>query len=290
MISIIITAKEEARTAPQAVLAFGQQDFGGEEKEIIVVAPDEETLTAVKRQADIITIRDNGQGKSAALNLAVAKAKGERLIFSDGDVMVERGAIKNLISRDEALVSGRPIVGQKRDDKFGFWQEVLFKEADRMRQGRFESGKYFPASGYLMMVKKSVWEEWQLPEGCLAEDEYLSYYVWQKGQKIGYAPEAKVRVKGPENFGDWARQKIRTLGGAYQVPKEWKRGLAGRSWRQETKEAWRLWQTYGDNWRQRYWLFLLFFARLYVWVMAAYKVVLRRQKREQIWQRIESTK
>ncbi|NMB47857.1 glycosyltransferase [Candidatus Kuenenbacteria bacterium] len=290
MISIIITAKDEARTVSQAVAAFLDQDFSREQKEIIVVAPDRETLAAAKIKPEIITIMDNGQGKSAALNLTIAKARGERLIFSDGDVVVAEGAVKSLLAREEAVVSGRPIVKAGREDKFGFWQKVLFEEADRMRRENFKAGKYFLVSGYLMMIKRSAWGEWRLPVECLAEDEYLSYYFGQKGEKIGYAPEAKVKVKGPENFGDWVRQKIRTLGASYQVPKEWKKGMAGRSFGQEAKEAWRMWLVYGDSCQHKRWLILLFLARLYVWILAIYKVVLCRQKREQIWQRVGSTK
>ncbi len=291
MISIIITAKDEAKTIRGAVRAFLGQDYLEHDFEIVVVAPDESTVQAAAAMGEKVRIlKDAGRGKPAALNLAMREARGEIIILSDGDVLVEDSAVKYLLSKKEMLVSGRPILAEEKDSLLGFWQRVLFETAHELRASKEQAGQYFPVSGYLFMINKKVLERFIFPEESLAEDEYLSYYFWQAGGKIHYEPKAEVRVKGPNNFHDWVAQKVRTLGASYQVPREWQKRIAARSFIQEASEAWTLWKKYGDNFKHHFWLILLFAARLYVWMLALVKIKLLGQKRGQIWRRVESTK
>lgn len=291
MISVIITAKEEAQTIGRAISAFLKQDYGSDGFEIIVVAPDRETLAAAKSAyGEVKIIQDANMGKSAALNLAIKEAKGETLVFSDGDVEVAGPVVKELLSCRGDLISGKPIVWAERDDLYGFWQKILFDMAHRLRIKKSGQGRYFPVSGYLFLVKKERLNNFVFPKGLLAEDEYLSYYVWSQGGKIGYQPKAEVRVKGPRNFRDWVRQKIRTVGAGFQAPRKWKKRTGGRSFWLEARAAWVMWRDYGDSIKRTVWLWLLFLARFYVWIMAIIKIRLLGQKRAKIWQRVESTK
>src|SRR3989344_5336520 len=101
MISIIITAFKEPRTIGKAIEAFAKQKYPG--SEIIVTAPDEETLNEArklkKKYKNMVLVKDKGNGKSAAMNLAVKKAKGNILVFSDGDIHVSSDSLKNLIEQ-----------------------------------------------------------------------------------------------------------------------------------------------------------------------------------------------
>ena len=78
MISIVITAFKEPRTIGKAIEHFLKQDIG-EEFEIIVSAPDEETLgvarTFQKRHNNIRMFKDPGKGKSWALNILFKKMR-----------------------------------------------------------------------------------------------------------------------------------------------------------------------------------------------------------------------
>ena len=104
MFSIIITAKEEPATVGTAVHAFlnSIKKYIIKHKEInfeiIVVAPDEDTLRAAREAyREIKLVQDEyGGGKAAAMNLAVERAQGDILIFSDGDVEVDKDAITEL--------------------------------------------------------------------------------------------------------------------------------------------------------------------------------------------------
>jgi cellulose synthase/poly-beta-1,6-N-acetylglucosamine synthase-like glycosyltransferase len=295
MLSIIITAKDEAGTVGRAVEAFLKQlkdDF-----EIIVVAPDRQTLKAARNTyTKVKTIQDRNRGKAMAMNLAINEARGERLIFSDGDVVADKMALAELLKIDGDLVSGRPVVLQESRiknqelNKYEFWQECLVDMAHRLRSERSQRGEFLPLSGYLFAAVKKIFKDFKFPENCLTEDEYLSFWAWQKGYKIKYAALAKVRVKFADNYRDWKKQKVRTLGGSYQIPKGWKKKTEMRSLGKEGMRAWQMWKNYVKSRRQALWMILLFLARLEVWFWAFLKVKLLGQSREKIWQRVQSTK
>ena len=290
MISVIITAREEERTIARAIKAFLSEDYK-DDFEIIVVAPDRQTLKAA-RQAwpKVKMVQDRDRGKALAMNLAIAETKGEKLIFSDGDVEINKGAVEELLKKDGDLVTGRPMAINKPDNMLAWWQACLVDMADRLRGQRDKQGEFLLLSGYLFMAKKEVFKEFKFAEDLLTEDEYLSYWAWQRGYIIRYTSLAGVKVVFPNNYTDWAKQKIRTLAGGYQIPKDWKKNRAMRTFGKESLQAWQMWKNYVKNFKQAGWMSLLFIARLDVWLRGFIKVKVLKQSRYKVWQRVESTK
>lgn len=289
MISVIICAKREEQTIGRAVRAFAAQVKS--EFEIIVVAPDRGTLKAAKESyAGAKTIQDRERGKAMAMNLAIREAVGDKLIFSDGDVVIADGAVDELLRVEADFVTGRPISVNSKENMYGWWQSVLVDMADRLRQERDERGGFVLMSGYLFMAKRAVLKNFSFIEGLLTEDEYISYWAWQEGYRIKYAPGAKVEVKYPDNYRDWVRQKVRTLAGGYQIPRRWKKKVAMRSFSRESLKAVEMWQSYVRDLRSAGWMSLLLLARLDVWSRGFIKVRILGQKSHRVWQRVESTK
>ena len=107
MISIIITSYKEPKTIGKAINSILKNKL--QNYEILVTAPDNKTLEAARvfkehknikifrdqgnKSAALKLLKDQGKGKSAALNLAVSKAKGNILILTDGDVFIDDNSI-----------------------------------------------------------------------------------------------------------------------------------------------------------------------------------------------------
>ena len=290
MISVIITAKNESATIAKAVSAFLNEDYLGNDFEIIVVAPDNSTLSQVENiSPKIKAIADKGEGKPAALNFALGQAQGDFLIFSDGDVEIETGAVAALLKNEGEVVTGQPLSVNNKKTMLGFWQYILVSSAHNLRLEKTKNNKFIVLSGYLFGVKSRLLKGFSFPEDTMAEDEYLSYYLWKKGRQLSYAPEAKVKVKFPDNYKDWLNQKSRTLGATYQIPGRWKQGTAMRSFSREALKVFSILK-YAKTLQQLFWIKLLLFARLHVWLNAWWKVKVLRQSRAQVWVRIASTK
>lgn len=288
-VSVIITAFKEPRTIGKAIKSILEQ-IDKKKDQLLVVAPDEETLgVARKFSSPVEVLRDKGKGKPAALNLAFGRVKGEIAVLTDGDIWVEKRAVRALVEKfknpEVGIISGRPIPANNRKDFFGFWAYLLTETAHYLRVKRIKRNQFIDCSGYLLAIRKNLLSK--IPPETLTEDAYLSQKVCQAGFKTSYAPEAKVYVKFPANFRDWLKQKTRSVGGAR---KQFVPGISKmRGWRQELKGGVFLFSLCKTP-KEWLYLLLLFGARFYLWLVIFWKLHLQKSSFETIWQRVESTK
>lgn len=291
MITVIITAFKEPKTIGKAIEAVERQNIG--EHETLVVAPDEETLVEAYKMKryfkSVKTLKDYGNGKSAALNLAISKARGEVLILTDGDVSVGENSLVFLLEKMRnqkvGAVSGRPVSVDSKKTMYGFWAYLLTGIAHNRRMRALKTKRRFFCSGYLFAIRKNLFPK--LPEQLLSEDGFISHGVYSKGYKIEYAEKAKVYVRYPDNFSDWIKQKKRSAGGYNQI-----RGMIGveiRSAKKEWLGGFEFFK-YVHGLKEVWWLVLLFLSRIYLWGVIYKDVNIKKKKREELWERVESTK
>ncbi len=293
-VSVIITSYKEPATIGRAIEAvipqLAQLSRGSE---LLVVAPDRETLRVAEiyktQFKGLQTVQDQGKGKSAALNLVKEYTRGKILILSDGDVVVNKTAISELLApfRDERVgaVSGNPQSINVRHTRYGFWSHVLTATAHERRKKALALRRRFFCSGYLFAIRKELFPK--LSEDLLSEDGFISHKVYEQGYTIAYAENAKVYVRFPTNFKDWINQKRRSAGGYNQI-----RSMINVEMRSFKKESLGslgvLKHTRTLN--EIVWLVELFLARLYLWHLIYRDVTVKKKSREELWKRIESTK
>jgi cellulose synthase/poly-beta-1,6-N-acetylglucosamine synthase-like glycosyltransferase len=287
--SIIITSFKEPKTIKKAITQVLQNKL--KDFEILVTAPDDETLDAAKSIGDkhVRLIRDPGKGKPAALNLAVKEAKGKVLVLTDGDVYVGEDSLNEVLKffkyPSVGAATGNPVSLSPRNTKLGYWAYVLTKIADRRRKRALQLGRRFFCSGYLIAIKKELFPK--LPESLLSEDGFISHNVYKNKYKIAYANKARVYVKYPTTFSDWIKQKRRSAGGYNQINKLI--NVEIRSFRKEASGAFDLFD-YANNLRELFWIFELYIARVYLWALIYKDINLSKKTHKEIWQRVETTK
>ena len=317
MITVLITAFQEAGTIGRALDAFlGQVPA---DAEILVVCPDAETTAVIQQYAarhpQIRHVPDPGKGKPAALNIGLQAARGEIVVFSDGDVYVGNGALAALLApfadAQTGAVTGQPVSLSPRDTRLGYWSHLLVGGAHRERLAREAVGEFLLCSGYLFAARRDLllsegnetarkdnvtspirntqYAIRTIPEDALAEDAVISHMIAQQGYRIRYAPEAKVYVKYPDTYADWLRQKVRSAGGyaqEYVQSSPYRMRSAGREARHGTVFALKFAQSPRELW----WTLLLFLARLHLWLLVFWQVQVRQRPLPDLWQRVESTK
>jgi len=287
--SVIITAFKEPKTICKAIAAIKSQL--GKNDEILVVAPDDETLEEAKKIKDkrVKLLKDKGKGKPAAMNLAVKTAKGNILVWTDGDVSINKRAIKELIeplkNNSVGAVTGRPISIDSRKNKYGFWGYVLSEIAHERRLKASKTNQRTFCSGYLFAIRKELIPK--LPEELLSEDGYISHIIYQQKYKISYTPKAEVYINYPKNFSDWIKQKRRSVGGYNQNYKLLRVKI--RSFSAESKNFWQIFR-YINNLKEFFWMIQLLVARVYLWLIIYRDINFRKKKREELWVRVDSTK
>jgi len=305
-VSVIVTSSHEPQTIGWALKAILEQN-SPQIKEILVVAPDEGTLSAAKESttenAKVKFLKDSGKGKPAALNLALRQAQGDILVLTDGDVYVAPKALSHLLRPFSDIQvggsCGRPIPTNRRDTMFGFWSHFLTEAAHQIRLDRSRKGQFLELSGYLLAIRKSIISPVRLaspaeqgvageaiPPNTLADDLYLSHLIAKSGFKTVYTPDAKVLVNYPTNLSDWFKQKKRSAFEYWQ--NNYSSGQKMRTPSGEVFYGLKFAVTYPKNFQEIFWLKLLFWARTFLWLQIFFLKLTHSQKN--LWVQVKSTK
>ena len=295
MISIIITSFKEPDTIGKCIESIISQDIGYE-YELIVSAPDIETLMVAKKYKEINSriklFKDPGKGKSYALNLIFQKLKGEVFILTDGDVYISEGSINKIMEHFKdpkvGCVTGRPVPQEHRGGMYGYWANFLFDAAHDLRKNLFVDDKFLECSGYLWAFRNGVIGELPLD---VAEDSVMPYFFWDKGYKVGYEEDAKVYVKNVDNWEDWMKQKTRTSKAHETLGKyvNLESAEKTKSFSNESKGLKYLF-TYPNNLKEFYWTLKLVGARLNMWMKVFYDTKVKDKQYTDAWERVDSTK
>lgn len=286
--SVILTSYKEPETIKKAIEQIIRPNLDIAEKmELIVMAPDEETLNSAKTEIskykdfdNAVILQDSGKGKPAAINEAIQKAKGEVLILTDGDMYISDNAILDLLGHFKHAkvggVSGHPVSLDNRSTQFGYYSHLFCEAAHRQRLGR----KFTPMSGYLYAFR-NIKKLFPLPEEIRAEDAYISKKIREENLEIRYEPKALAYVHFPKNLNDWLRQKKRSLGGNVQAEQS-------RNIGQDLKTA--LFPlNFAKTPKELLYSLALYPIRLYLWLEIYLQHFSGNYSRGQ-WERIESTK
>ena len=124
----------------------------------------------------------------------------------------------------------------------------------------------------------------------VAEDTVIPYLFHKKGYRIGYAENARVYVKWPDNMKDWIKQKTRSIKSHESLNKYIKnRNLRIKTFLNEIIHGSFIAISYPRNVREFLWTLLLFPARLYVWILSFYQIIVKKEQYEGSWSRSKST-
>jgi cellulose synthase/poly-beta-1,6-N-acetylglucosamine synthase-like glycosyltransferase len=287
VISLCISSKDEGHLLGQCMDAWLAQDWP-ETCEIVPVVSGSSIPVAREWAARYEQVKpiyeEVPRGKPAALNQFFKLARGDKLILTDGDVMPSGNVVGPLLrvlaDPKVGAVSGRPLSANPIDNMLGWWQYVLCDMIHKRRQ----SAGWF-ASGYLCALRAGIVKE--IPLESLADDAIISMLVRKVGYRTAYAPDAKVIVRYPTNFGDWVRQKRRTLAGYWQAS-----AWFGHIERTAGSEARGLPELLGyvSGPKHLVWLAALAVARLWAWMLAWWDVRVAKRGLMEIWQPVTSTK
>ncbi|MCC6643774.1 glycosyltransferase [Candidatus Peregrinibacteria bacterium] len=289
-ITLIITAYKEEKTIGAVIESVIKAIPEGE---ILVIAPDDGTLKVAKSYTDkhtgVVVLKDENKGKPAALNIAIKQCSGDIAMFTDGDVTLSDKSIKALAEKLTAntIATGRPVIVGERDNMLNWWGKTLFDIVNKMRRKSFADKKPFLISGYLWGMNYKNFKKIQLDENLVTEDEYLTYFAIAQKLDFVYVENAEVGIKYPQTISDWLKQKVRTLGGSYQIKQAMK--VKTRSLFQESSDGLKVIFSYPKNFKQWIWLILLLFFRILAWIKAYFLIVILK-KGKAVWARVESTK
>jgi len=216
LVSLCVLARNEEKSINKAITSLERQILPeGYESELIVVVSGSTDRTAKivrelqKNYSNIKLFEPKEVGKAHAWNIAKDAAKSDTLIFSDGDVVTKRDAVKEILAEFKRnpkmeLLSAKivPLTGKK-----------LLSKAVALR---YKS--QFTVSGDFYGVKRGAIKSILIPKHIILDDWYVAFKVGL--EKTGICSKSIVFVKIPTNFKEALEQRARISAGFRQLKKE----------------------------------------------------------------------
>jgi cellulose synthase/poly-beta-1,6-N-acetylglucosamine synthase-like glycosyltransferase len=232
MITIGIPTYNEEKTISKAIYSMLRQISKKDELIVVASGCTDKTVSKIKKIKDQrvkLIIEKERNGKSSAINLIIKNARGDIIVQTDGDVIVEKSAVKNLLkyfkNKKIGGVSGNPIPLIPKNNIFYDWTLMSYRRAGELREQESKLGSFWHMSGYLLAFRKDALNEVPFAKGAV--DAWMGRIIQQNGYKIVYEPKSKVFVNAPLTINDFINQKSRVRAGYYFLIKKF--GVAPRS-------------------------------------------------------------
>ncbi|MBW8783411.1 MAG: glycosyltransferase [Novosphingobium sp.] len=225
LVSVIIPAFNEERVIESSVRRVLGSDYANLQ---VIVADDgsRDTTSAIVAAAfgdeprvTLLTLVNGG--KAAALNRALATARGHVVVALDADTQFEPETISRLVRwfADERIgaVAGNAKVGN-RVNLVTRWQAVEYVTAQNLERRaltRFDAVMVVPGAVGAWR-REALDEVGGFPEDTLAEDQDLTIAIQRQGWKIAYDDQAVAWTEAPESFRSLGRQRFRWAYGTLQ--------------------------------------------------------------------------
>ena len=208
----------------EVVLASGMPRFAL--KKVVLVASEcsDATLRAARRQAALdprirLIEHERRTGKADALNEIFKETEGDFLVYVNADALISTKSIPALLKSIEGdagagFVSGRPTFERPRGlisdvlDVMWSSQNLLSSHPDQKRWRNHGTDE-------LMAIRSGLLPE--LPRKVVNDGAYIAGRISEMGFRVGFQPEAVVRIDVPKRMVDLITQRRRILYGHIQV-------------------------------------------------------------------------
>jgi biofilm PGA synthesis N-glycosyltransferase PgaC len=157
------------------------------------------------------------QGKAAALNAGLERARGEILFFTDVRQTLDRESLRNLVDcfADPAVgvASGELVIregaGLEEASVGLYWK---YEKWIRKQLSSLDS--VMGATGCIYAMRRSL--ATRLPTDTLVDDMYLPLGAFFRGYRV-ILDESALAYDYPTGLSSEFRRKVRTLAGVYQI-------------------------------------------------------------------------
>ncbi len=223
-VSIVIAAHNEARNLPAKIASLDALDYPAELLECVFVSDgsSDETVALLKqacadRPGWHFHHYEEAAGKPTALNLGVAQASGDIIVFMDARQRVAPPAIRALVSRlaepGVGAVSGELVLrGDLGDEARNVGLYWRYEKWIRDNESRLFSTT--GATGALYAIRRADYSP--LPADTLLDDFDTPVRLLGQGMRTVLESGAQIFDQAEGDSAQEFRRKVRTLAGNFQ--------------------------------------------------------------------------
>lgn len=218
-VSLIIPCYLEERFIAAKLDNALQLDYPSDKLEIIVIVggADDGTADIARAYASrgVVCIQEPVRaGKESAMQTAARQARGEILVFTDANAMLNPSALRQMVrwfaDPSVGCVSGEKRVVGGEDGEGVYWKyESALKRWDSL------IGSTMGAVGELIAVRASLMTFGQIDN--IIEDFVLSMRVVERGYRVIYEPGAVASEEGLQHTEEVFERRARIAAGGFQA-------------------------------------------------------------------------
>ncbi len=195
-VSVIITAYNEERDIRAKLQNTLEIDYPKEKLEIIVASDcstdkTDEIVREFSAQNVKLYRQNERLGKTSAQNMAVEKATGEIILFSDATTMYEKQVLRAMLPNfaDESVgcVAGKLIYVDASRSSVGKGAKSYWSYETFLKESESRACSLIGASGCLYSIRKSAYRA-MYPEAC--SDFLIATVMYRQGLRTVYEPGA----------------------------------------------------------------------------------------------------
>jgi len=195
-VSIIISAHNEESIIEEKIKNTLALNYPKEKMEILLGDDGSEDRTAeiAAKFSEVYLIKKKkNEGKAAMLNDLRKVAKGELLLFSDANTMLENSALENLAAEfaDENVgcVCGRLLLKDGSGSDLGKTESVYWKNESRLKMLESNFGAVMGSNGALYAIRSELYPE--LPtHKTVTDDFYITAKILMKNYSCVFCEKA----------------------------------------------------------------------------------------------------
>jgi len=220
--SLLFCAYNEAAAMPEklANLAMLKQRYPALEILAFDDGSSDDTAALLAASGDLVTlIRGPGRsGKAHGMKQLAARARGDVLIFTDANVLLDTDAIGNLLARyvDPAIggVLGSLHYMGEGESATASVGSLYWRIEERLKDEESRTGNVLGADGSIFSIRRSLYPEF--PDSVL-DDLTVSMAVVFAGKRLVKAKDVIARERLVAARGDEYRRKVRIAARAWHT-------------------------------------------------------------------------
>lgn len=222
-VTLIVAAYNEATVLAGKLENVLGLDYPAGKLQVIVAADgsDDNSVSIVERfavQGVELSYSAERRGKMAAINRAVALARGEILVFSDANNLYVPDALRHLVApfsdRAVGAVTGAKLIadgdGALGDSEGLYWKYEAFLKEQETRLGSCTG-----VAGEILAVRADLFES--PPDSIINDDFWIAARLMRRGYRVVYAGAAKSIERVSVAAGDEVARRTRIVAGRYQA-------------------------------------------------------------------------
>ena len=219
----MIAVHNEERTLPAKLSGLRAMDYPADRIQTVIVSDgsNDGTVAILQGASDIVDCVSivHSAGKAAALNVGVARATGDVLVFMDARQSHDPNVLRELVScfADESVgaVSGELLLetaeGGSSPDALGLYWKI----EKLTRRLESSTGSVVGVTGAIYAMRRSLYQP--IPAGTLLDDVLIPMQVARAGKRVIFHSGAVARDRVFAESSKEFSRKVRTLTGNYQL-------------------------------------------------------------------------